>query len=165
MIDVLFVILPETLLLDLAGPAEAFRMANQRLRQPAFALRFVGPELQCSTSVGISLHAMEPLPPKLGAASWVVLLGQPSGAESVLRLPLPRAWVQTRRWLTQVVQPRLHEDVRLLTVCAAAVTMRSSRRCWPGATTCALPCTGCRTRSAISRRRPGRSNRWPPWRM
>jgi transcriptional regulator GlxA family with amidase domain len=124
-IDVLFVILPETLLLDLAGPAEAFRMANQRLRQrgrkPAFRLRFVGPEPQCSTSIGIALAAVEPLPPKLGALSWVVLLGQPSGAESALRKPLPRTWTLTRRWLTQVVQPRMHDDARLLTVCAGAL--------------------------------------------
>jgi transcriptional regulator GlxA family with amidase domain len=32
-IDVLFVLLPGTLLLDLAGPAEAFAIANQRLRR------------------------------------------------------------------------------------------------------------------------------------
>ena len=32
MIDVVFLVLPDTLLLDLAGPAEAFRLANQALR-------------------------------------------------------------------------------------------------------------------------------------
>ena len=46
MIDVLFLVLPETLLLDLVGPAEAFRLANQQLaargRPPAFALRYIG---------------------------------------------------------------------------------------------------------------------------
>ena len=31
MIDILFVVLPGTLLLDLAGPAEAWRLANQQL--------------------------------------------------------------------------------------------------------------------------------------
>ena len=31
-IDVLFLVLPDSLLLDLAGPAEAFRLANQQLR-------------------------------------------------------------------------------------------------------------------------------------
>ena len=31
MIDILFLVLPETLLLDLVGPAEAFRLANQQL--------------------------------------------------------------------------------------------------------------------------------------
>jgi transcriptional regulator GlxA family with amidase domain len=137
-IDVLFVILPETLLLDLAGPAEAFRLANQRLRQrgrkPAFALRFVGPEEQCATSIGISLAAVEPLPPTLNAASWVVLLGQPSGAESALRQPLPRAWALARRWLTQVVQPQLSDRARLLTVCAGALLaadagLLAGRRC------------------------------------
>ena len=30
MIDIHFVVLPGTLLLDLAGPAEAFRLANQQ---------------------------------------------------------------------------------------------------------------------------------------
>jgi transcriptional regulator GlxA family with amidase domain len=138
MIDVLFVILPETLLLDLAGPAEAFRMANQRLRRrgrkPAFCLRFVGPEPQCATSVGVALAAVEPLPPTLNATSWVVLLGQPSGAESALRKPLPRAWALTRRWLTQVVQPQLGNGARLLTVCAGALLaadagLLADRRC------------------------------------
>ena len=32
-VDVLFVVLPDTLLLDLAGPAEAFRLANQALQR------------------------------------------------------------------------------------------------------------------------------------
>ena len=48
MVDVLFVVLPDTLLLDLAGPAEACRLANQALRRSgrpeAFRLRFVGPQ-------------------------------------------------------------------------------------------------------------------------
>src|SRR6185312_16106368 len=43
-IDVLFVILPHSLLLDIAGPAEAFRLANQHRERsvlpPRFRLRF-----------------------------------------------------------------------------------------------------------------------------
>ncbi len=138
MIDVLFVILPETLLLDLAGPAEAFRLANQRLRQrgraPAFALRFVGPQVHCATSIGVALAAVEPLPDSLSDRTWIVLLGQPSGAESALHRPLPRTWTRTRRWLSQVVQPRLGNGVRLLTVCAGALLaadagLLANRRC------------------------------------
>jgi transcriptional regulator GlxA family with amidase domain len=137
-IDVLFVILPETLLLDLAGPAEAFRIANQRLRRrghaPAFRLRIVGPQAQCATSIGAALAAVEPLPEALDGPSWVVLLGQPSGNESALATPLPRAWTRTRRWLAQVVQPRLQEDARLVTVCAGALLaadagLLAGRRC------------------------------------
>lgn len=139
MIDVLFVILPETLLLDLAGPAEAFRLANQRLcrrgRAPVFAMRFVGPQAQCATSIGAALAAVEPLPDVLNNPTWVVLLGQPSGAESALAAPLPRAWTRTRRWLARVVQPRLSDGgARLLTVCAGALLaadagLLAGRRC------------------------------------
>ena len=47
LIDVLFVIVPHSLLLDIAGPAEAFRLANQhrelRGLSPRFRLRFAGP--------------------------------------------------------------------------------------------------------------------------
>jgi len=46
-IDVLFVIVPHSLLLDIAGPAEAFRLANQhrglRGLPPRFRLRYAAP--------------------------------------------------------------------------------------------------------------------------
>lgn len=144
MIDVFFVVLPDTLLLDLAGPAEAFRVANQQLRArgraPAFRLRFAGPQPEAATSVGATLAAVEPLPAALPDGSWVVLLGQPSGCESPLRRPLPRAWSDTRRWLGAVLAPRLAAGsggdggVRLLTVCAGALLaadagLLAGRRC------------------------------------
>ena len=47
LIDLLFVIAPHSLLLDIAGPAEAFRLANlhreERGLPPRFRLRFAGP--------------------------------------------------------------------------------------------------------------------------
>src|SRR5512140_663698 len=46
-IDILFVIAPHSLLLDVAGPAEAFRLANlhreARGLPPRYRLRFAGP--------------------------------------------------------------------------------------------------------------------------
>lgn len=139
MIDVLFVVLPDTLLLDLAGPAEAFRIANQQLlqrgRPAAFRLRCAGPHADAATSIGVTLAAIEPLPAALGdEETWVVLLGQPSGCESPLRRPLPRAWSDTRRWLARTVAPRLGAGVRLLTVCAGALLaadagLLAGRRC------------------------------------
>src|SRR5436305_1897044 len=79
MIDVVFVVLPDTLLLDLAGPAEAFRLANQHLRQrglaPAFRLRYAGPRADAATSVGATLAGLEPLPAAFERPTWVVLLG------------------------------------------------------------------------------------------
>jgi len=128
MTDICFVLLPGTLLLDLAGPAEAFRLANQRLaargQPPGYRLRFLGAQGEALTSVGVLLAALEPLPATLPAGAAVVLLGQPSGGESPLQPPLPRAWTDTRRWLTRVVAPRLQgpaSDLQLLTVCAGTL--------------------------------------------
>ncbi len=126
--DIVFVLLPGTLLLDLAGPAEAFRLANQRLERrglaPAYRLRFVGPQTSVTSSVGAVLGALEPLPDTLPPGASVVLLGQPSGGESALARPLPRTWTDTRRWLARVVAPRLlaaEPDLRLITICAGAL--------------------------------------------
>lgn len=126
MIDVLFLVLPDSLLLDLAGPAEAFRLANQQLerqgRAPAFRLRFVGPEEEAPSSVGLALAGLEPLPARLAAPSWVVLLGRPGDAEQVVRRQ--RAWLDARQWLAGTVAPALAEPGaahRLLTVCSGAL--------------------------------------------
>ena len=58
LIDVLFVIVPQSLLLDIAGPAEAFRLANlhreARGLPPRFHLRFAGPSPTLPTSVGLT---------------------------------------------------------------------------------------------------------------
>jgi transcriptional regulator GlxA family with amidase domain len=126
MIDVVFVVLPGTLLLDLAGPAEAWRLANQLLLQggkpAAYRLRYVGPQTESTSSVGATLGALEPLPALLAAGSRVLLLGQPSGSESALQQPMPRSWALTRRWLARVLAPALAAgQASLMTVCAGAL--------------------------------------------
>lgn len=125
-VDVLFIVLPDTLLLDLAGPAEAFRLANQALvrrgREPLFRLRYAGPEAQVTSSVGLSLAAIEPLPAVLKTPTWTVLLGRPGDAGTVVRRQ--RAWLSTRDWLSRVLRPALLEQAlphRLMTVCVGAL--------------------------------------------
>ena len=75
-IDVLFVIVPHSLLLDVAGAAEAFRLANQHRAKrglpPRFRLRFAGPVSAPPTSVGLSLAELLPLPTRLGDRKSVV---------------------------------------------------------------------------------------------
>jgi len=81
-IDLLFVIAPHALLLDVAGPAEAFRLANyhRSLRglPHRFRLRFAGPATSVSTSVGLALGNLEPLPTELARPTWVILAGRPT---------------------------------------------------------------------------------------
>ena len=133
-IDVLFLVLPETLLLDLAGPAEAFRLANQQLAErglaPAFRLRYVGAEPQAMTSVGLQVAGLEPLPATLPPGAWVVLLGRPGLRETLPRIQR-NGWLPARQWLTKVVAPALSDanpatdaaarPHRLLTVCVGAL--------------------------------------------
>jgi transcriptional regulator GlxA family with amidase domain len=108
-VDVLFLVLPETLLLDLAGPAEAFRLANQyRARRgmpPAFRLRYLGVHPEAASSVGLRLAALEPLPDVLPPGAWVVLMGRPGEPGHVVGTS--EAWLAARQWLSRVVAPRL----------------------------------------------------------
>jgi transcriptional regulator GlxA family with amidase domain len=126
LVNVVFVVLPDTLLLDLAGPAEAFRLANQHRQQqglaPAYALHFVGPQPEAACSVGLQVSGLCALPEVLVEPSWVMLLGRPGSADQVIHHPA--AWWATRQWLGRVLAPALQDPQshhRLLTVCSGAL--------------------------------------------
>ncbi len=143
MIDVLFIVLPDTLLLDLAGPAEAFRLANQALArrgQPAaFQLRYAGPAPTARSSVGLMLAELAPLPEAFERPTWTVLLGRPGEAPRVLQRQ--RAWLAARQWLVRQMPAVLAHTTtapasphRLLTVCVGALLaadagLLAGRRC------------------------------------
>ena len=136
-IDVLFVIVPHSLLLDIAGPAEAFRLANQhrelRGLPPRFRLRFASPEDTQDTSVGLSIAGLEPLPRELSATTWVLVVGQPTEHLS----DVTPAVTTTARWLRDCLGDSLRErsgDHRLVTICsgsllAARAGLLDGRRC------------------------------------
>jgi transcriptional regulator GlxA family with amidase domain len=136
-IDVLFVIVPHSLLLDIAGPAEAFRLANQhrglRGLPPRFRLRYAAPTDAQETSVGLSIAGLEPLPQELVAPTWVVVVGQPT---EHLGNVTP-AVSTTARWLKRRLGASLREpsaEHRLVTICsgtllAARAGLLGGRRC------------------------------------
>lgn len=80
-IRVAFALLPNSLVLDWAGPAEALRIANQLLRasgQPErFVIDFVSPTPSSVGSVGVTLSGLSPLPAVWGGPGWIVLVGLP----------------------------------------------------------------------------------------
>jgi transcriptional regulator GlxA family with amidase domain len=137
LIDVLFVIVPHSLLLDIAGPAEAFRLANQhrelRGLSPRFRLRFAGPTPTQPTSVGLALAELEPLPDRLSEPTWVVVTGQPTVHVHQETPPIRL----TAHWLHHMLYDALHEAStphRLLTICsgtllAARAGLLGTRRC------------------------------------
>ncbi|MCA0176737.1 MAG: DJ-1/PfpI family protein [Proteobacteria bacterium] len=125
-VDVWFVVLPDTLLLDLAGPAEALRLANQALarqgRAPLWRLHHVGPQPEVTSSVGLQLSGLAPLPATLTRPSWIFLLGRPGEASAVIRAQRP--WLAARAWLGRVLAPALADPKaghRLFTVCSGAL--------------------------------------------
>lgn len=109
---VLFALLPQTVLLDVAGPAEAFRIAN-RLSPGSYALRFVGATPTLESAIGLKLAALEPLPQRIGGQAIIALAGvsgSPDRASAVHR--------RFERWLAgAVAQP----GVTLMCVCSGAV--------------------------------------------
>lgn len=127
MIDVLFVIVPHSLLLDVAGPSEAFRLANLHLEiagmLPRFRLRFAGPPLSAPkmpTSVGLLLTGLESFPAQLTAPTWVVVVGQPN---AYVREASPEI-MATARWLHQSLREPLSAAIsphRLVTICSGAL--------------------------------------------
>jgi transcriptional regulator GlxA family with amidase domain len=131
LIDVLFVIVPHSLLLDIAGPAEAFRLANQhrgiRGLPPRFRLRFAAPNDMQDTSVGLSI------PQEFLATTWVVVVGQPSEHLG----DVTPAVITTARWLKSRLGDSLRENAgehRLVTICsgtllAARAGLLGGRRC------------------------------------
>jgi len=118
-IHVVFALLPGSLVLDWAGPAEALRIANQVLLaqgQPArFVLRFASPTAEPPTSVGVALAGLEPLPATLPAPAWLVLVGL-SGQRIGVDTPPVRALLH---WLRG--QRLASGQLELVTVCAGAV--------------------------------------------
>src|SRR3954454_6245441 len=137
LIDVLFVIVPHSLLLDIAGPAEAFRLANQhreaRGLPPRFRLTFAGPVTTPATSDGLALADLVSLPEQLETPTWVVVVGQPTAHVKQVTPEI----ALTAQWL----RDRLHEALldpdtphRLVTICsgtllAARAGLLGTRRC------------------------------------
>jgi transcriptional regulator GlxA family with amidase domain len=123
LIDLLFVIPPHSLLLDIAGPAEAFRLANlhrdRRGLPPRFRLRFAGPMASIPTSVGLPLAELEPLPERLETPTWVVLVGQPA---AVVQKVTP-AMAATAEWLNRMkkILFAVESPHRVLAICSGAL--------------------------------------------
>jgi len=113
--EVFFVLLPDLVLLDIAGPAEAFRIAEQKL-PGSYRLRFVAPRRKLDAAIGLPLGPLEPLPKRLPPDAMVVVIGV-AGAKVRLDLPDTRSVI---RWLSTVASDT-SPDTLLITVCAGSV--------------------------------------------
>jgi transcriptional regulator GlxA family with amidase domain len=119
-VQVFVVTPPQTLLLDLAGPIEVLRKANLVQSELHFAVRYIGPARDVSTSVGIALAGIEPLPTQLPQAAIVVIPGSAdtplgeSAADPAQEAAQREAIVA---WLRRSIRP----GIRLISICSGAL--------------------------------------------
>jgi transcriptional regulator GlxA family with amidase domain len=113
MTDVVFALLPNVVLLDVAGPAEAFRIAN-RLVPGSYSLRYVGSTRTVDSAVGLQLAAVQPLPKALPAGSTIIVTGI-AGTSVDRELP---AIGKLAEWLREIMSD---ESLTLMCVCAGSV--------------------------------------------
>ncbi|KQQ26404.1 AraC family transcriptional regulator [Methylobacterium sp. Leaf123] len=119
-IAVFVVVPPRLLLLDVAGPAEVLRKANERQATLRFAVTYVGPHEAARTSAGLALAGIAPLPETLPPGAVVIIpgavdrplgSGPDRGAEDAVRE------ARIVHWLAQVVRP----GIRLVCICSGAL--------------------------------------------
>ena len=110
-IAVVVVLPPRTLLLDLAGPIEALRIANRVQDEVAFDVSYVaaGP---VTCSIGLGLTGAGPLPARVEPGAVVLIAG--AAGEAVAGRADEQALVE---WLRHAIRP----GHTLVTVCAGAL--------------------------------------------
>jgi transcriptional regulator GlxA family with amidase domain len=111
--DVLFALLPQTVLLDVAGPAEAFRLANRHVPE-SYALRYVGSTRTIESGVGLQLGAIRPLPRQVPEGSILVLTGVVGHSLDLTSTAVARLG----KWLRASMGD---ESLTLMCVCAGSV--------------------------------------------
>jgi transcriptional regulator GlxA family with amidase domain len=117
-IAVYVVLAPHTLLLDVSGPLEVLRKANDYQRDIRFEARFVGPMAEVKSSVGLTLSQIEPLPDELPENAFVMVPGATDvssprhGAKAV-----SAAEEKIVAWLGKTIKP--HHT--LISICAGAL--------------------------------------------
>jgi len=111
---------PRVLLMDVAGPIEVLRKANLEQDKIRFVVRFVGPTARVSSSIGLDIAGVEPLPESLPDGALVVIAGSaaiPMGAYSQTAPEDEDQKAAIRDWLRVVIRP----GVRLATICSGAL--------------------------------------------
>jgi transcriptional regulator GlxA family with amidase domain len=88
--NVWFVLPPDLLLLDFAGPADAFRVAAAR-GAPVFECALPAAEPVASTSLGVTLGNIEPLPAMIERDALLIVCGS-SDDEAAVGVTAGRAW-------------------------------------------------------------------------
>ena len=122
-IPVYVVIPPRLLLLDIAGPVEVLRGANQAQADVYFDVHYIGPSRSLQTSISLTVTGIEPLPALLPESAWIVLAGDveeimtsgPGSAEGSRTDGADEKAIVN--WLRDAIQP----GHKLISICSGAL--------------------------------------------
>ena len=106
---------PYTLLMDVAGPVEVLRRANIEQDDVLFDYQFVAAQASQTTSVGLTLADLKPLPEHIPDGAYIILSGSvtpPDDAEDI-----EQELGRLATWLKSTVRP----GITLVTICSGAV--------------------------------------------
>jgi transcriptional regulator GlxA family with amidase domain len=122
--DVVFLLMRNLILLDLAGPADAFRNANSRV-PGSYRLRFVAPQPTVALAGGLIFAGCEPLPARLRRGTVLVIMGS-AGDGFDPRDPATRQIID---WLRSTANSTLLMCVCGGSVLAAHAGLLAGREC------------------------------------
>jgi transcriptional regulator GlxA family with amidase domain len=117
-----YVVLPQqTMLLDVAGPLEVLRAAQREQTAVRFEVHYVGPTAEVSTSIGLTIAGIEPLPQQLPDEAMVVISGMVDyamtpGADAMLKRS-GAGDAEVVAWLRGVVRP----EHKVVAICTGAL--------------------------------------------
>lgn len=118
-VPVLVVLPPRTLLLDVAGPIEVLRKANEVQARIRFDVAYAGMSGTIESSIGLALSGVAPLPEAVPDGAMIVVAGAtdaPLGGRRATKADAAHEKA-IARWLAQVVRP----GVTLVTICSGAL--------------------------------------------
>lgn len=106
---------PYTLLMDVAGPVEVLRRANIEQDDVLFDYQFIATQPRQTTSVGLTLADLKPLPDHIPDGAYVILSGgvtPPDDADDIEpELEMLATWLKGA----------IRQGITLVTICSGAV--------------------------------------------
>lgn len=114
-IPVFILVPPDTLLIDIAGPLEVLRYANQEQDRVRFDYRYISTNTRQQTSIGLALDGLEPLPDTLPDNALLIISG--SLTVGMAEIARQAELKMLKRWLSATVRA----DTKLATICSGAL--------------------------------------------
>ena len=114
-IPVFVVMPPQTLLLDVAGPLEVLRYANEQQGHIRFDCHYVAAQPNQTTTIGLGLCGLEALPESLPSDAMIFILGSSSAA------PRQQEATRERRILSDWLRRTVRKDTTIVSICSGAL--------------------------------------------